>query len=168
MNHQNGKKSYWRRTAVRFAGPSHCQRHESIESFTSINSLNDEQFNKIKKLANNLNKSLEHYKSLEEFAPSKSNFSDSETDNETEIDLELDTKINKNKNNNDKPLSETIIKILKEYIFLTLFYVLLSQEFIKIGINNYIPQLSDYKLIETIVYGLILSTLYIFFNKIFL
>ena len=119
-------------------------------------------------MANNLNKSLEHYKSLEEFAPSKSNFSDSETDNETEIDLELDTKINKNKNNNDKPLSETIIKILKEYIFLTLFYVLLSQEFIKIGINNYIPQLSDYKLIETIVYGLILSTLYIFFNKIFL
>lgn len=142
---------------------------------SNAQSYNNDEVNKIKHLVNGLNKSLEHYKSLEDYAPSKSNFSDDSDvdndDNSENSDSETSEPDKKQKPNNDEKETyhQMILNSIKECTLIIIIYILLSQEFFKKGIHNFIPQTEisgETTFIGTIVYGSILATVYVFFRRI--
>ena len=109
--------------------------------------------NKIRFLVNNLNRSLE------DFEPSK--YNDSE---DSEIETETESK-------HEKKSRSILMYYLKEPLLLILIYVIMSQGFVKKSIGNYIsyvnPSDSGYiSLIGYLIYGTILTILFLFFRKI--
>ena len=109
----------------------------------------------IRKLARNVNKSLD------DFQTSKIH-----TDEEkTEEEIEFDEKTDKKKNEDDY----SILGIGKEMILIVIIYVILSQGFVRRSIANYIPQLNPnadgvIPFTGYVIYGSILATIFVFFR----
>lgn len=115
----------------------------------------DSDKEEIRKLARNINKSLDNYE------PSKAH-----TDEENEDKL-TDEDCSENKKKDDDNYS--ILQIGKEMILIVMIYVVLSQGFVRKSIASHITQLNPnsegvISLTGYVIYGSILAVLFVFFR----
>lgn len=112
----------------------------------------DSDKNEIRKLARNINKSLDNYE------PSKVNTDEEKTEEEK------DDKENIIKKEDDY----SILKIVKEMLLIIIIYVILSQGFVRRTIAGHVPQLNTNNGVVPftgyVIYGGLLAILFVFFR----
>jgi hypothetical protein len=126
------------------------------------------EMDKITYLVKDINKDLDNY------GPSKTQLSENsdveDSDSESDSDVHIKNKKSINKNDDDNDDSNFILDIIKECGLLLFLYVLISQEFVRKGINTTIPQIvgenDTVHIIGYMVYGTILAFMFVFFKRI--
>lgn len=144
--------------------------HDSYASSGSVNSAdvkNNEEIGKIKHLFEDINKHLD------DFGPSKSQFSDESIDENSDSDIEASESSDKPTKTKQKETSSDIILIsFKECVMIIILYILMSQDFIKKSVVSAIPQALDTSgnitYIGQITFGSMIAFCFIFFRKILL
>jgi len=128
----------------------------------------DQERDKIKHLVKDINKSLDDY------GPSKmrnTEDSDDESDNNNNA-TEKEHYNDKNEMDNNKKIDDkSILDHLKEPLLLVIIYVILSQNFVRRTIGNYISYINpkedgNVPFVGYILYGVILTVAFVFFKKI--
>lgn len=141
---------------------------DSREDQNNYGDRNNEEINKIRHLVKDINKHLDDY------GPSKSQFSDETIDENSDSDKEdsaTETEYVK-KSYKKKTSSDIIGQSIKECVLLMVIYVLVSQDFIKKSVVTMIPHVLDEAnnttYIGHVTYGTMLAILFVFFKKILL
>jgi len=128
----------------------------------------DQERDKIKHLVKDINKSLDDY------GPSKmrnTEDSDDESDNNNDA-TEKEQDNDKEEMDNSKKIDDkSILDHLKEPLLLIIIYVILSQNFVRRTIGNYVSYINpredgNVPLVGYILYGVILAVAFVFFKKI--
>jgi len=133
------------------------QQHQTQESEKEPRSDKD-NMSTIKHFANDINNKLKE--SVISDTETRKTATDT-TDTESSIDTEHDLRIRKTKKREGK-----ILENIKEVILITLVYTILSQDFMKRTIGQYIPQTTTGTISGYMIYGAIHAFLYLLFKMI--
>ena len=109
-------------------------------------------------------------RSLDDYVPSKKLLNTEENEEETESDKSREKK---DKDDDIEKILNPSFALLKECLLLLIIYIILSQSFVKKSVGKYISYINSnsdgsHSIIGIIIYGTILTLLFILFRKIFL
>lgn len=161
MPHQNAQPAQMQNQQYRTRENNDLHR-QSYDTNTDVNNNDtDQPQHHIKHLVRDINRSLDDY------SPSKTANNTEEYENDIDSDGAEHEEQNESKNN--EYISSEMIK---EALLLFIIYIILSQSFVKKTIGKYVPYITNgndsTKIFGVLIYGALLTILFIACKKVFL